>query len=121
MRSAKEHNEIPIKTNWGGIFLRLGILSLLLAATCVAAAWYGSIATIGTDGTTDFRLMRAAAIAAGLFVPLAAIGGLLTVLGLIFRKPSLTKRRDDVTTCSGCGRENALTTKVCPRCETRIE
>ena len=99
--------------------MRLSIL--FLSAACVAVPWFGLNALSDADKTNDFEAMKTSVAFSGLVIPLAAIGAVLTILGLVLRKPNLGKgKKDDAISCPGCGRKNALTTKVCPRCETRV-
>ncbi len=75
-----------------------------------------------SDNANDFDALKTSVAFSGLVIPLAAVGAVLTILGLILRKPTTnqSKNKDDVILCPECGRKNALTTKVCPRCETRL-
>ena len=119
MKTPLENNRIPVRTNWAAVVLFLGIGLLALAAICVAVSWIGALATSDSDVSNDVEGMITSTVFAGFVLPLVILGGLLTILGLVFRKPSI-RQQNAVQACPDCGRENALTTSVCPRCGARL-
>jgi len=123
MKQDNENNQTVVSADWGAACMTIGIVLLIVAAICVAATWIGaySLSGNGTGEAGEIETMMSSLFFAGLVVPLAALGLLLTVIGIVFRKPGGTQRKFGEISCPNCGRKNATTTKVCPRCMTRLD
>ena len=120
MKQAIESNRINTSTNWAAVCLAIGIAILFLAAMCVAITWYGAFqaSDVGNENNSD--AIRTSIAFTGLVLPLSLTGAFFTILGLVFRKPNAIPRENDFPQCPNCGRKNAPTTRICPRCETEL-
>ena len=121
MKQSLEPNEFSVRTDWGAVAFYVGVVLLILAAACVAVSWVGAFAVSDNDASNDTPAMMTTVVFAGFALPLAILGGLMTIMGLVFKRPGIRQQQRAVKNCSDCGRQNALTTKVCPRCGTRLQ
>ena len=120
MSESSHSNEVGRGAIWPIICLIFGVGCLLLLAGCVASVWFGAASMDGTDQQDDFSAMKRSVAFSGLVIPLALLGSVFTILGLLFRKPGSSNKFKDTMACQNCGRQNATTTKICPRCETKL-
>ena len=120
MQPSNHSTEIARNALWPSFCLVIGIGFLVLSAGCVVAVWVGANSVTDVEPSNHFEAMKRSVAFSGLVIPLAAIGGLLTILGLVFRKPSANHNQLGTEACPTCGRQNAATTKSCPRCETKL-
>ena len=121
MKETRPPNEISRSAIWPSVCIIFGLGFLLLSAACVVSVWFGSTALNDADQANDFEALKQSVAFSNLVIPLALIGGVLTVLGLVFRKRGSNDQSRDTVACPTCGRENAVTSRNCPRCETKLE
>ena len=105
---------------WPNILLTIGIAMLFLAAVCVVIVWHGTGSLGDPDQDVVHEAMFRSVTFSGFVAPLAVFGGLLVVIGLMTKKREQKTVVENTEACKNCGRKNAVTTKICPRCETKL-
>ena len=121
MQEPNNSTEIARSPIWPSFCLVVGVGFLLLSGGCLASVWLGANTLNSGDQSNKVEVMKRSVAFSSLVIPFAAIGGVLAVLGLVFRKRGSNNKTTDTQACPNCGRQNAATTKTCPRCETQLE
>ena len=110
-----------LRTDWGAGMLSWGFVSIVIGVLCLAATWASVYFLSGPSSSSSAgtQAMMGSLFFSFIACSLLLFGTLMVILGFVFRGPKEKPQMDGVA-CGECGRVNAVTTRICPRCMTKV-